>query len=53
LSAADFSKLLGVSALSIYKWESGKTRPRQAQLAKIAAVRPMGKREAFAKLAEV
>ena len=32
LSAADFAKLLGVSALSVYKWESGKSRPRRAQL---------------------
>lgn len=28
LSAADFGKLLGVSAQSIYNWESEKARPR-------------------------
>lgn len=50
LSAADFAKLLGVSSLSVYKWESGKTRPRRAQLEAIAAARGLGKREAAAKL---
>lgn len=50
LSAADFAKLLGVSSLSVYKWESGKTRPRRAQLEAIAAARGLGKREAAARL---
>jgi len=44
--------LLGVSAQSIYHWETGKTKPRQSQLAAIAAVRKMGKREAMAQLAK-
>lgn len=52
LSAEEFGKLIGVSAQSIYKWESGKTRPRASQLEAIAAVRKLGKREAAAKLAE-
>lgn len=51
LSAAQVAKLLDVSSLSVYKWESGKTRPRAAQLQKIAMLRKMGKREAEAKLA--
>lgn len=50
LSAANFAKLLGVSALSVYKWESGKTRPRRAQIETIAAARKLGKREALARL---
>jgi DNA-binding transcriptional regulator YiaG len=50
LSAAKFAELLGVSALSVYKWESGKTRPRAAQIARIAEVRSLGKREAMARL---
>jgi DNA-binding transcriptional regulator YiaG len=50
LSAANFAALLGVSPLSIYKWESGKTRPRRAQLESIAAARNIGKREAMARL---
>ena len=51
LSAADFAKLLGVSGQSVYKWEMGKARPRAAQLAAIAALRGIGKREAAARLA--
>lgn len=51
LSAAAVAKLLGVSALSVYKWESGKTRPRARQLQAIATLRTMGKREAAERLA--
>lgn len=50
LSAANVAKILGVSALSVYKWESGKTRPRARQIEAIASLRKMGKREAIAKL---
>jgi DNA-binding transcriptional regulator YiaG len=52
LSAANFAKLIGVSSLSVYKWENGQTRPRRAQLEAIASVRGMGKREAMARLEE-
>ncbi len=51
LSAKDYASLVGVSALSIYKWEGGNTRPRTSQLAAIAAVRKLGKREVLAQLA--
>ena len=51
LSAADMGKLLGVSAQSVYHWETGKSRPRASQLAAIAAVRKLGKREVTARLA--
>jgi DNA-binding transcriptional regulator YiaG len=50
LSAADYGKLVGVSGLTIYSWEHGSSRPRKAQLASLAAVRGIGKREAVAKL---
>lgn len=50
LSAADFARLLGVSALSVYKWEGGKTRPQRPQLVAIAAARGLGKREARERL---
>lgn len=53
LSAADTAKLLGVSALSVYKWESGQTRPRPSNLPTIAALRAMGKREASRRLEEL
>ncbi len=52
ISAADMGKLLGVSAQSVYHWETGKTKPRASQLAAISAVRKMGKREVSAKLNE-
>lgn len=50
LSAADYAKLVGVSPLTIYNWEKGKTRPRQEQLAALVAVRGIGKREAQKRL---
>ena len=50
ISAAEMGKLLGVSAQSVYHWETGKTKPRASQLAAISAVRKMGKREVAAKL---
>lgn len=49
-SAEDYGKLAGVSAQSIYMWEQGKSKPREAQLAKLAAVRGIGRREAEARL---
>lgn len=52
LSAAALAQILGVSPLSVYKWESGKTRPRAKQIETIATLRGMGKKEAAAKLAE-
>jgi DNA-binding transcriptional regulator YiaG len=50
LSAAEMGKLVGVSAQSVYHWETGKSRPRASQLASIAAVRKLGKREVAARL---
>ncbi len=52
LSAAEFGILAGVSAQSIYNWETGKAIPRKAQLSAIASLRPLGKREAQARLIE-
>jgi DNA-binding transcriptional regulator YiaG len=53
LSAADFGKLLGVSAKSIYNWESEKARPRAEQIAKLGALRGLGKRAVAARLERV
>jgi len=50
LSAADFAKLVGVSSLSIYKWESGHARPRARYIESFARVRDMSRPEALAKL---
>ena len=53
LSVGDFGKLLGVSAQSIYNWERETAYPRGEQLAKLAALRSIGKREAQARLAQL
>jgi DNA-binding XRE family transcriptional regulator len=53
LSASDFGRLLGVSAQSIYNWERGLARPRAEQLAKLTALRAVGKREAGKQLAGI
>lgn len=50
ISAADYANLVGCSALSIYNWESGKTRPSAEQLAKLVEVRKLGVREANQRL---
>ncbi len=49
-SAANYARLVGVSELTVYNWEQGKTRPRKEQLAALVAARGIGKREALAKL---
>lgn len=50
LSAEDYGLLVGVSSVTIYNWESGKSRPRAAPLAGWANVRGIGKREAARRL---
>jgi DNA-binding XRE family transcriptional regulator/uncharacterized coiled-coil protein SlyX len=50
LSAADYGRLVGVTGQTIYSWEEGTSRPRKSQLAHIASVRTVGKREAIARL---
>jgi DNA-binding transcriptional regulator YiaG len=50
LSARELGALVGVSAQTIYNWETGTSRPKAEQLAVFAAVRKMGKREVKARL---
>ena len=50
VSAADFGKLIGVSAQTVYKWEHGSARPRKRQLALLASLRGVGKKDAVARL---
>ena len=50
LSAADYAKLADVSQATIYNWEQGRARPRKEQLATLAALRGLSKREAVARL---
>ena len=53
LSAADMARLIGVSALSVYKWEGGNTRPRAKQIEAIAGLRHIGRREAQKRLEDM
>ena len=50
LSAADYGKLAGVTAQSVYNWEHEVARPRGQQLATLAALRGVGKKEAQVRL---
>ena len=49
LTAAEFGVLMGVTQQTVYNWEGG-ARPRQAQLAVLAELRKVGKREARRRL---
>ena len=49
-SAADYALLLGVSPQTIYQWENGKVRPGKKQLAVLADLRGIGKKEARERL---
>ena len=53
LSAANFGLLVGATGQSVYAWEAGKAKPRAQNLAAIAALRGVGKREVAKKLAEL
>jgi len=50
VSAEAMGELLGVTGQSVYKWESGKARPRARQLETIASLRGIGKKEATTRL---
>ena len=53
LSAENYGKLLGASALSIYNWEQGKARPRKRSVDAWMVIRRIGKREAAKRLASL
>ena len=48
LTQAQLAKLVGVSSLSIYKWEKGGVQPREKQLAAIREAMSLSKRRALA-----
>ena len=50
ISAQDYGLLVGVTGQTIYDWEAGQSRPRKQQVAKVASVRGIGKREALKRL---
>ena len=53
LSASDFGMLIGVTGQAVYNWEREAARPRKQQLAALATLRRIGKREARARLEEL
>jgi len=52
ISQADLARLVGVSTVAVGQWESGRSRPRSASKARIAALRSVGRREVRRLLAE-
>ena len=53
LSAADYGKLVGVTAQTVYSWENEESRPRRTQLPVLASIRHMGKREVQSRLEQL
>jgi len=53
LSAGDYGKLIGVTDQTVYNWEHETARPRKQQVALIASLRHMGKREVQARLEQL
>jgi DNA-binding transcriptional regulator YiaG len=53
LSTANYGKLIGVTGQTIYRWESETSHPRKQQVAQIASLRHLGKREAYARLEQL
>ena len=53
MSAGDYSILVGVTPQSVYNWERGASRPRKGQLATLAALRGIGKKDAQTLLDEL
>jgi DNA-binding transcriptional regulator YiaG len=53
LSAANYGKLIGVTGQTIYSWEQETSRPRKQQVARIALLRNLGKRDAYARLEQL
>lgn len=50
LSAREYALLVGVTQLTIYNWESGKSKPQAEKLAAWAAIKDIGVREAQQRL---
>ena len=47
LSAADYARLVGVSPLTIYAWEQGRSRPREQQVEKLKEVHGITRKSAW------
>jgi DNA-binding transcriptional regulator YiaG len=53
LSAAEYAQLAGVTSQAIYQWERETAHPRKEQIAILAALRGIGKKEAQARLQQL
>ncbi len=53
VSAQDYARLAGVSAISIYKWESSRAFPRRAQQKLLAKAGGLSKAQALEKLSKL
>ncbi len=51
LSQHDYARLVGVSQMSIYRWERGRAKPRGKRLAILVSLRGINKRAAQKRLA--
>jgi transcriptional regulator with XRE-family HTH domain len=52
MTQKEMARLLGVSVVSVYKWETGEVTPRAAQLERVHKVLKMGVRAARKQIAE-
>ena len=52
ISAADFGKLIGVTAHTVYAWEHGRVKPGRTKLAGLADIRKLGKTAVKERLAQ-
>ena len=50
LSQQDYASLVGVSSVTIYNWESGRSKPGRKHLATLVSLRGIGQREARQRL---
>lgn len=53
LSAADYALLIGVTPLTIYNWEKGRSKPRAKQLEAWHSIKKMGKAKAWRTLEDM
>lgn len=53
LTAPAFGRLIGVSAQSVYNWETELSRPREAMLVTLRQLRSLNKRDAAKRLASL
>ena len=50
LSQEEYGSLVGVSKLTVYNWEGGRSKPGEKHFARLVQLRGLGKREAWRRL---